>query len=517
MNLKKNRDIKKIMLIFPPSTSLASWEPMVTTPMGIAYLGSVLREAGYEVSLLDTVCEAAYQETRLNEYISRFGLTYDQIMERVRRIQPDMVGLSCIFSNQWPAVKELAKRLKQEDPNLIVATGGAHPSFLAERCMNDAPVDFVIKGEAEHSLLELLGRIRRGGSYEEVDGLVWRENGRIRENPKTGFIQDLDSIPFPAHDLLPTEKYFKLALPMGYGFLSPRALPIVTSRGCPCQCTFCSSTHLWGRRYRTRSPENVLSEMDWLVDAFGVKELKFQDDNLTVDRKRAQEIFKGMIERPWRLSWSTPNGIAVWTLDRELMTMMKQSGAWGLVMAIESGDQWVLTNLIKKPLKLDKAREVNKIMKDLGLHRSAYFIIGFPGETREQIMNTVRFSRELALQYSVLFIYNPLPGSELFEECVKRGYVTRDSFFETGNQYFSSIIDSEEWTAEELESLIRREWLRSYLSFFRHPYLQGRIWYGYFRYRPSFLKYLAIRSLRTLNLAAKQALGTSGPRPRLIP
>jgi len=475
--------------------------------MGLAYLGAAVREAGYEVELFDTVCDAPYQETMLNPVISRFGMTFEQIIDRISAFGPDLVGLSCIFSNQWPSVREISQRLKARDPDLTIVAGGAHPTFMSELCMRDAPLDYIIKGEAEKSFIDFLDRLKSGKPMEDVDGLVWREDGEVRQNPKTSFIEDLDSLPFPAHDLLPTEKYFKLALPMGYGFLDPHCVPIVTSRGCPCRCTFCSSTNLWGKRYRTRSPENVLAEIDWLVEKFGVKELKFQDDNLTINRERARKIFQGMVDRPYKLNWNTPNGIAVWTLDEELLNLIKESGCWALTFAIESGNQEVLSNLIKKPLKLDKVREVNDICKGLAIHRTAYFIIGFPGETRAQIMDTVNFCRELDLLYAAIFIYNPLPGSKLFDDCVERGYITEESFFEVGNQYFSSVIDSEEWTAEELESIIRREYMRCYLKFFKHPYLQGRVWFNYFRYRPSFLKYFAMRSLRTFSLMARQGSG----------
>jgi magnesium-protoporphyrin IX monomethyl ester (oxidative) cyclase len=499
--MANNRQLQRLMLIFPPSTSVPSFEPMVPTPMGIAYLAAAAREAGYEVSCLDAVVHAPYQETPISAQVSRFGLSYEQIMDRVRAFKPEVVGLSCIFSNQWPAVRELARRIKAEAPEIVVLAGGAHPSFLSELCLRDAPVDYILRGESEHSLLDLLDRLKKGRPVAEVDGLVWRDRGEIRANPKTAYIQDLDTIPFPAHDLLDPERYFKVALPMGYSFLSPRAVPIVTSRGCPCACTFCSSAQLWGRRYRTRSAENVLREMDWLVERFGVRELKIQDDNLTINRERAKKIFTGMIERPWHLNWNTPNGIAVWTLDEELLQLMKRSGCFEITMAIESGSQEVLTDLIKKPLKLAQAREVNRIAREQGITRAAYFIVGLPGETKDQIMRTVRFARELKMVWWAIFIYNPLPGSELFRESVERGYITEESFFETGNQYFSSIIDSEEWTAEELEALIRWEFFRSYFTgFFWNPYLISRRWYSYFRYRPSFIKALIIRTWRAFKL-----------------
>jgi len=446
------------------------------------------------------VAEEPYREVSLTDQISRFGLGYDQIIDRIRSYNPDLVGLSCIFSNQWPTVSELAKRLKAEDPELIIAASGAHPTFLSELCMRDAPIDFIIRGEGDATFVELLDRLRHERPVYDVDGLVFRDGEDTRVNPKESHIEDLDRLPFPAHDLLDPERYFKIALPMSYSLLSPRNMPIITSRGCPCRCTFCSSTNLWGKRYRTRSAENVLAEMDWLVERFGVEELKIQDDNLTVDRNRAGKIFQAMIERPYHLNWNTPNGIAVWTLDQEMLTLMKRSGCYEITMAIESGNQEVLSNLIGKPLKLDKARQVNKIARKLGIVRIAYFIIGFPGETKQQIMDTVKFGRELQLEWNGMFIYNPLPGSQLFEECLERGLIKEDNFFEAGNQYFASGLYSDEWTSDELETIIRWEWIRSYLAILRSPYLIGRTYYKTIRYRPGFLKFAILRNLRALRL-----------------
>ena len=172
------------MLVFPPSTSLSTWEPMVSTPMGIAYLASAVREAGYEVACLDTVVEAPRQETSISDTVSRFGLTYEQIMDRIAAWKPDLVGLSCIFSNQWPATRELAKRIKAADPEVIVVAGGAHPTFLSELCMTEGAIDFIIKGEGEESFVDLLNRIRNGRATHDVDGLVYREGTPSGATPK---------------------------------------------------------------------------------------------------------------------------------------------------------------------------------------------------------------------------------------------------------------------------------------------------------------------------------------------
>jgi anaerobic magnesium-protoporphyrin IX monomethyl ester cyclase len=500
-----NPHIKKVSLIFPPSTSLISWEPMVTLPMGIASLGAVIRDSGYDVSCLDTVVEAPYQMTLEGEHIGRFGLNYDQIMAWVQDERPDVVGLSCIYSNQWPSVRELTRRIKALDPDIIVVTGGTHPSFLAKRCLQDVDLDFVVLSEGEYTFRDLLDRLKQEKPYDDLDGLAFRENAGIRINPKTRLIENLDELPFPARDLFPMEKYFKVALPMAYDFKSTRNTPIFTSRGCTCRCTFCSSTNHWMNCYRVHSPEYVLSEIDHLVKDFGIREVKFQDDNLTLHRKRAREIFQGMIDRNYRLHWSTPNGIATWTLDEDMLRLMKESGCYYLILAIESGNQKVLDNLVKKPLRLEKVIEVNRIMRRLQLFRGAYFIIGFPGETRAQIQDTINFAHSLKLGYYAIFIYNPLPGSELYQTCIEKGYIREDDFFEgEGNQYFTSVIDSDEWTAAELERIIRKEWLRNYWSFYRQPFSLGRIWFNFLFFRPNFLRFVFARTARALKLQFKK-------------
>ncbi len=499
-----NPHIKKISLIFPPSTSLLSWEPMVTPPIGIAYLAAVLRDAGFDLSCLDTVIEKPYQVTPESKHVGRYGLNYKEVMEWVEKERPDVVGISCVFSNQWPSVRELARMIKALDDNITVVTGGTHPTFLAQRCMQDAPVDFIVLGEGEYTFRDLVEHLKNERSCENIDGLVFRDNGGVRVNPKTTMIENLDELPFPARDLLPMEKYFKVALPMGYSYVSRRNTPIFTSRGCTCRCTFCSSTNYWKNRFRVHSPDYVLSEIDHLVNDFKVRELKFQDDNLTLNRKRAEKIFEGMIERDYRLTWNTPNGIAIWTLDEKMLRLMKKSGCFSLTMAIESGNQEVMDNLIKKPLKLEKVVEVNDIMRRLRIDRYAYFIIGLPGETRAQILDTVNFGRRLKLEAMVLFIYNPLPGSKLYETCIEKGYIKEDDFFEGGgNQYFSSVVNSEEWTAEELERIIRKEWFQNYWSFFRSPRLVGRRWLLFILNRPTILRFLFVRTIRALMLMLK--------------
>ncbi len=457
------------MLVFPPVTIARVYDKMCCMPMGIAYLGAVLRES-YDVRLLDAVVEGHHLERDLSPSIFQYGLDADMILDRIREFGPDAVGLSCLFSNQFPAVAELVRKIKEEDPDMVTITGGTHPTFLPERCLKEEGLDYVVMGEAEESLPALLSALARGRGLEEIDGLAWRENGDVRINPKTSWIKDLDTLPFPARDLLPVEKYFKINVPFLFFSKSPRNVSFSTSRGCPCRCNFCSSTRYWGGRYRLRSAESVLAELEHLKNKYGVEEVKFEDDNLTFDRKRAKAIFRGMIDRGLNLSWNMPNGVMVKTLeDEEMVSLMKESGCFEVILAFESGDQYVVDNIVNKPLDLEKARSIVKTVKAHGIDTHAFFIIGFPGETMEQIRNTFAYARSLKLDKFYVFIFNPLPGTPLYRECLERGLI-EDEYSTEENCYLISGFSTEEWTPELLESIQRREYWRATLSLlFRDP------------------------------------------------
>jgi len=486
---KALKPIRRVMLIFPPMYDIKHVDTMCVPPLGIACLGAFIRDQA-EVKLMDALVEGSHRRVSVSKKIELVGLSYDDILERIREYRPDMVGFSCIFSNQYASIKTLAQRIKQElDPEMVLAAGGTHPSFTPQRTLSNTSLDYIVLGEGELTLRALIDAHNQGRGVEDLDGLAYRDNGGVQVNPRVNYIENLDEMPLPARDLLPMEKYFKVNVPMGLHWKKRRNTPMVTSRGCPCHCTFCSSTVHWGKRYRFRSPESVLSEIEHLRDRYGVKELKFQDDNLTMPRKRAEAIFQGMVDRGLAMPWNTPNGVAVWTLDEELIKLMKKSGCYEMTLAVESGDPWVLENIVKKPLKLEKAVEVARLARKHGIMTAGYFIIGFPGENMEQIKNTLRFALDLKLDFVIPFIYNPLPGSELWRVCKDKGYIPEDYHYEEANNYFQSDLDTEEFTSAELEKLQRSTYLKNLI---RQPFRQPRWFLDYYTRmvftNPGFLK-----------------------------
>jgi len=484
------------MLIYPSVTFSPEGLKQSHLPLGLAYLAAVLREK-VELSVLDAAVEGHGHEERAGRKMLRYGLPFAGIERRIREFKPDLVGVSCIFSSQYQNVVEVMKAARRVDPGVITVTGGTHPTFLPESSMGKCPeLDLIARGEGEFTLLDLVRASREGGEYGDIPGLVWRRNSEVAINKPREPHMNLDEIPFPARDLFPLELYHEICLPMGIVYKRKPFMSLITTRGCPFRCAFCSSTNFWGNRYRKRSVKNVLDEMEHLHNDLGIRELKLFDDNLTSDMKRAKELFSGMIERGIDVTWNTPNGIHVVSLDDELLGLMRKSGGYELTLAVESGDQDVLKNIIRKPTRLDQVEAAAKRIRKKGFGSYGFFIIGFPGETKEQIRRTLDFSRRLDLDRISCFIFNPLPGTRLFEECVAKGYVKPGDMDEDVD-YFESRFETPEWTREELQRL-RRGWFWRYNlgQLLRHPI---RFFSRYFIFltRPGLLFDILIRRLRT--------------------
>lgn len=438
--------VNRVMLIFPPMMDAKLLaDTMACPPMGIASLAAYIRDI-VDVKLLDCLVEGYWNRVSVNYDVMRVGLDYDDIIARVRKYAPDLVGLSCIFSGQMACVRELARRIKAMAPQTVIVTGGTHPSFLAETVLSSEPaLDYIVLGEGELGLRAIIETLNSGTSIAAIDGIAFRDGDKILVNPRTTYIDDLDSLPWPARDLLPMEKYFAIKQPMGLHWRKIRNTPIVSSRGCPYKCAFCSSHLHWGSRFRKRSAENVLAEIEHLRETYNVQELKWQDDNLTADRKRAEAILHGMIDRGLAMPWNTPNGIALWTLDDDMLRLMKKSGCFEITLAVESGDPVSFEKYVGKPFTFEKAKEVARLARKHKITTVAYFIIGFPGETNEQIKRSMQYGLELRVDYLVPFIYNPLPGSELWRECLDKGYIDDNYKYEEANNYYipGSVINGD--------------------------------------------------------------------------
>ncbi|MFA4955765.1 MAG: radical SAM protein [Candidatus Methanoperedens sp.] len=446
----------KIMLILPPLMVKDKGLYGVTPPLGIAYLASVLEKSGNTVQLLDCIVEG-YDSPIKHDGFVHLGLNWQEIEERICLFSPDMVGISCMFSMMFPEALKVADIAKGIDRNMFVVMGGAHPSSVPYDVLRYENVDFVVIGEGEETLLELAGALKKKSDFYGIDGLGYRINGTVTVNPKTGFIKDLDALPFPARHLLPMERYYEIGESHG-GLKRSRYASIITSRGCPGKCVYCSIHSVWGKSWRPRSPENVLLEIEHLVKEYGIREIHFEDDNLTFDRERSRMIFQGIIDKRLDITWTTPNGVAIWKLDEELLKLMKKSGCYQLNLGIESGNEQVLRQIIKKPLKLEKVGEIVRKIREIGIWTHGFFIIGMPGETKKTMEDTINFATSIDLDSANFFIATPYPGTELYELCKNNGFIKDYDLRALMVQ--SSMISTGEFSCGELLELQKKAYRR---------------------------------------------------------
>ena len=391
------------------------------------------------------------------------NMTEEEVFQFFQETQPEIVGVSSISTEYIKASRLMNAIIKKASPNSIVIQGGIIPTVILETAMKDQNVDYWITGEGEFRFPRLLdGLTKSQTDLASIDGLAYWKDGVARINPANGFIDDLDSVPFADYGNLILLDYGNRVIKYTAG-LVPRKFPYaitITSQGCPYRCIFCAASTVSGRKIRFRSANNVLHEIDMLYQA-GIREIIFLDDHFLGNRKRAVEIMRGLIERKYDLTWKCVN-LAIFLLDREILELMKESGCYQMNISIESGNQYVLDKIIKKPVKLTKMPAILDMAKSLGFETKTNFVIGFPGETWEQIRETFRFAESMNTDLVNFHVATPLPKTELMEICLRDGYLPKDFDTEASSTagYTKSLISTTEFTPTELEILRAFEWDR---------------------------------------------------------
>ncbi|MFH1237786.1 MAG: radical SAM protein [Candidatus Aenigmatarchaeota archaeon] len=464
----------KIMLIIPPSTLWSIERPHVVQPLGIGYIAAVLEKEDYDIHVLDTVALGwqEYLKKWQGKNVEKgktihFGLSWEEIERRVREAKPDVVGISSAYTCQSENMHKTAEVVKRVSKHIPVVVGGAHPTAFPEMVLKDKNVDIAVIGEGELTAVELMQKLDSGTDYSKVKGIAFMDGDKVKINEKREFIEDLDSIPLPARHLLPMKEYFEAKSTHGGEAKWSPVTSMITSRGCPGMCIFCSIHSIWGRKWRARSAKSVVDEIEHLVKTYNIRELHFEDDNLTLNKQRMIEICDGMIERGLskRIRWTTPNSVMLSTLDEEVLIKMKQSGCYALSFGIESGDEHILRDVVRKNVPFDKLREVIKICKKLKIETAGSFILGLPGETHETFKKTIDFAKDIGLDRASFLAATPFPGTDLYKLCMEKGYIPKDLDWSSLRTIGSAVITTEQFTKEDV-----LEWQRlAYRQFYFRP------------------------------------------------
>ncbi|KKT74559.1 MAG: Radical SAM domain protein [Parcubacteria group bacterium GW2011_GWB1_44_7] len=417
----------KITLIAPPWIFKEEVE-FVSQNLGLGYLASYLETRGHDVAIIDALIEGLDISFLLHtKYadILRWGLADEEI---VRRIPPDsdIIGITAPFTDSRFIVNPLSKAIKKTFSKTTLIMGGVYPSTLPEEALRLSAADVVVLGEGERSLCELI----EGKDWDKIKGIAFWQNGEIVKTGIGRAVKDIENeIPMPSYDLRPMQKY------VGWsprGDREDRTLSVVSSRGCPFKCRFCSIYNVYGHKWRAFSAKRIIREIKIAIERFGVNHIEFEDDNLTLEKDRAMEIFEGIKNLNGRngekIIWSAPNGVMINSLDRELIFKMKDSGAELIYLPVESGDEKILELMNKCHYKahLQKTLEVVSCCREANLKVSAFIIVGYPGEDKESFGKTLDFCKKLVdagASAVTPLVATPYPNTDLYRECEKNGWL----------------------------------------------------------------------------------------------
>ncbi len=454
----KNNDNLDVLLIYPPLSLEERYGRKVgkvgghLPPLGLAYLAGYVRSEGYKVKIIDGPASE---------------LSTEDIVERIKKDKPKMVGITSITLTFFRAVK-LAEAIKKNVPETLVIAGGQHVTIMADQVFEDCKsFDLLVIGEGELTLTEILENNRRGTLEQNkpnIKGISYLDkNGKIVTTAPREVIKDVDSLPMAAWDLLPIKKY--RPLPNNYKRLP--ALSMMTSRGCPFKCTFCSASAVFGKNIRMRSAKKIIEEIKYLIERYGIKEISFWDDTFTVNRKRMTEFCNLIITEKIDLTWGCYARVN--TVDFELLKMMKKAGCWSVFYGYEAGSKVLLDN-IKKGVTLDQIRKANQWTKDAGIEIRGSFMIALPGETPELAEQTIKFAIELDPDYAQFSITTPYPGTVLYDEAPKYGALDANLSKYTG--WEAVFVPYGYKNKEEIYKMAKHAFRAFY---FRPKYVLGRI------------------------------------------
>ncbi|MEM2704071.1 MAG: radical SAM protein [Candidatus Bathyarchaeia archaeon] len=377
------------MLVNPPLPRGARQHPR-SVPIGLAYLAAVVEEHGYDIKVVDCL---------------PLNMNYDAMEKEVISFEPDIVGITSMTAT-FPFALEAARIIKESYPNALIVFGGPHVTFMDVDTLSKCHyVDLVVRGEGEETFLELVRCVSKKEKFDKIAGITFRRNGKIIRTPDRPFIQNLEKLPRPAYHLFPLEHYRPK-------FFGKMILPVITGRGCPFQCSFCSVNITLGRKFRARSPKNVVEELEWLKDEHGAEAFSFYDDTLTLDRDRIYKILELMQQKKVNLPWNCQTRTDL--VSKEILINMKKAGCELVSFGVESGSQKML-DAMKKGTTVKQNENAVKWAKEAGLIVAVSIIIGYPGETAETLMETFDFIERVKPDMVYLCTAAPYPGTVLYE------------------------------------------------------------------------------------------------------
>ena len=390
----------KVLFVNPPQTaSKYKFMGVIAPPLGIAYMAGVLQENHIDVEILDASAE---------------DMDFKDVEKELLKRKPDLVALTALTPTIGRAL-ETAQVVKETLPDSIVVMGGYHPTFNFIETLEDENVDIVIRGEGEYIMLNLVQALENQSSLHDVKGIVFEDKNSKESvvNPEAPLIQDLDELPFPALNLLPMKKYRLLDM-------DTHMTTMITTRGCPMQCSFCSSAAMHGKKIRERSVENIVDEIEYLKTNYDIDTIAFMDDTFTLKKRKVMAICDEILKRNIEIMWGCTSRVD--TLDEKLLKKMKEAGCITIFIGVESADQQQLDNMCKNTT-IAKIENAFKIAHKLKIRTIASVALGMPGDTKEIMNKTVKFVHKLKPNYAIYSLATPYPGTRFYKEAFEKNLI----------------------------------------------------------------------------------------------
>ena len=421
-----------IVLINAPGLKSFSGLQMHTPnpPLGLAYIAGAVKDAGYAYTVIDGTGEALDSISPYplrNDFMIQ-GLSFDQIAARIP-VDTKIIGLSCMFSTLWPLTRDLAGHIRKSFPDALMTLGGEHGTAVPELALRSSVFDVVLQGEGEETFLLLARAIAAGEQWHNIPGIAYLDHDAYKSNGLAARNRDIDEIPVPDWDSFPIEEYISRHQINGANL--GRSMPLLSTRGCPYQCTFCSSPNMWTTRYVPRDPVKVADEIELYKTKYNIVNVDFQDLTAVVKRKWVIQFCNELIKRQLNVTWQMPSGTRSEVFDEEVADLLYKSGCRALAFAPESGAPEILEK-IKKQVDLDKMMIAMRIAVKRGFKLSCFIVIGFPDDTPATLRKTLSLIRRMALlgvhDVSVSK-FVPYPGSVLFKRLQQEGHIAVDDEF----------------------------------------------------------------------------------------
>ncbi|MFH1642969.1 MAG: radical SAM protein [Nanoarchaeota archaeon] len=383
----------KVLLIKPKSYSLA-----ITPPLGLGYLSGTLKKNGYSVTIID--CDL---------------ISKKKLIKEAERLKPDLIGITGMTPD-FPEIKNLAKLFRKISPKAKIIVGGIHVSVLPKESFIELKPDFIIIGEGEMTLLDLVNKREiNDDNFGEVDGLCFYKDKKIIINKPRKLIKNLDDLKVDWEGLN-ILKY--PSIPQTLIYKKWPFSPFMTSRGCPNNCAYCASSDFWKRKLRFHSPIRVVDDIEHLIKKYNIKEIRFLDDNITLNKSHISEICNEILRRNIKINWCCPNGVQFDTLDETLVKKMSESGCYFCGLGIEFGDAKI-RKLANRHFDYSNLKEKIQLLRLHNIITWGFFVLGFPGETKETLIKTYRFSKEVGVDFADFTLFIPIPGSEIYKSLTK--------------------------------------------------------------------------------------------------